>query len=178
MEEEKTTEKDIKKLASNLDSVKPSKTTFNKKDRMDYFSKRVENASVLPEKLLNEIQKEIVGKVLGIYKIYIINGDLIRTKVDIDFVDGGNPARYRYVPENRIWIDEHMHPNDAAAVVIHEFVEYIIMKYKGKSYDHSHDRASAVELKFRKKHYKEENQTLESELKKANKFIIEFLKKK
>lgn len=178
MKENFKDEKDIKKLANTFDSIKSIETTFNIKDRLDYYDKRIEDKSYLSAGLLKKIKVKYSGKFLGLYKIFEVNGDVLRTKIDIDFVSGGNPTRYAYLPENEIWIDENLHPNDFAAIAIHEFVEYMLMKYKKKSYDDAHDKASVVELKFRKKHFKEENQSIETEMKKANEFVINFLKNK
>ena len=174
---ESKNEKEFKSLANNFDSIKPPKTTYNIKDRLDYYKKRKSESSDLSESELEKIRVDFAGKVLDSYKIFEVNGDYIRTKVDIDFVSGGNPARYAYIPDGEIWIDENLHPNDFAATVIHEFSECTIMKYKGKSYDHAHDKASAIELSFRKKHLKEEGKTVKIELEKANKLLKSFLKK-
>jgi hypothetical protein len=173
--EEMEDNKDIKQMASDFESTKTPKTTYNIKDRLDYYKDRKEKASDLSKDFISKIKLAHYGKFLGMYDIYEVNGDLIRTKVDIDFCSGGNPGRYAYVPEGEIWIDENLYPNDAAATVIHEFTECIIMKHKGKSYDHSHDKASAIELKFRKKHVKEEKQSIKTELKKASDFISDIL---
>ena len=178
MEKNLTGEKGTKNLANNFDSIKTPSTMYNTKDRLEYYKDRKGKDSDLPKDILNKVRVNYVGKFLEFYKVYEVSGNLLRTKVDIDFVSGGNPGRYAYVPEGEIWIDENLHPNDLAATVIHEFVECIIMEHKGKSYNHSHDKASALELQFRKKHLKEENQSIKTELKRASEFIANFIKNK
>jgi hypothetical protein len=178
MKEDLTSEKDAKKLADNFESTTPPKTTYNIKDRLEYYKDRKNKASDLNKNLIDKIKIKHIGKFIGLYNVYEVNGDLIRTDIDIDFVSGGNPGRYAYVPEGEIWIDSNLLPNDFAATVIHEFVECMIMEYKEKSYNHSHDKASALELRFRKKHIKEENQSIKVEFEKASEFVVNFLKNK
>lgn len=85
------------------------------------------------------------------FKFCLVYAEYIRNNVDIDFVAGGNPARYQYVPKDEIWIESSVSMNDIAATALHEFVECVLMDKKHMSYDDAHDLASKVEIKLRKK---------------------------
>ena len=119
-------------------------------DRMPYSKDRKEDKSDLPKNILDEIENEIVGEVFGM-KITRINGEEMRNKADIDFCLGGNPARYEYVPKGQLWAEQFLTKTDFAATIIHELTECIIMEYKEESYDNAHNKASEVEIAFRKK---------------------------
>ena len=85
------------------------------------------------------------------YKIFIVNGKLIRDKFDIDFVMGGNGLHYLYVPMDEIWIDEiYYKTKEIDAIIIHEYTEFKAMR-RGICYEKAHDIASFKELIERRK---------------------------
>ena len=45
-----------------------------------------------------DVPKHFYGEYKG-YKVFNVDGNYIRDNIDIDFVGGGNPARYQYVPQ-------------------------------------------------------------------------------
>lgn len=90
------------------------------------------------------------GMITGL-PVYVVNGELIRNTIDIDFTCGGNEAVYpNYVPKNEIWIDDALGPLDRTATLLHEIVERNLMINKRWSYDRAHDAASARERPFRR----------------------------
>lgn len=93
-----------------------------------------------------EIRK--IGKV-GHYSIIAVDGQIVRDYIDVDFTQGGNPARYAYVPQNEIWVEELLSPKDMAATIYHEIYETVLMR-RGLSYNDAHDAAAAAESLFRK----------------------------
>ena len=69
----------------------------------------------------------------------------------MDFVMGGNGARYVYVPMNEIWIENlYVKGKEFKFVLFHEYTELKLMK-KGYTYCMAHDTASAKELSIRRK---------------------------
>jgi hypothetical protein len=95
------------------------------------------------------------------YKVYIVHGDYIRDKIDIDFVGGGNPSRYQYVPNGEIWVENlDDDKDDIQAFIKHEYVECERMKNKKETYNKAHDEASKEEKKLRKKQDLEEKNDL------------------
>ena len=88
------------------------------------------------------------------YKIFVVDGNYIRNNIDIDFVGGGNPARYQYVPDGELWIEKlsNNEESDIEGFIEHEYTECERMINKGETYSQAHDKASKVEKKIRSKY--------------------------
>ncbi len=85
------------------------------------------------------------------YKFFIVNGELIRDKIDIDFVMGGNGFRYLYIPIDEIWVEkDYIKSKEIKYILLHEYTELSLMK-KGINYPNAHDIASIKELRLRRK---------------------------
>lgn len=74
-----------------------------------------------------------------------IDGGLVRDKgakedSDLkDFTMGGNHSAYpNDIPEGEYWIDDQMSKEDKIATEVHEFVEDVMMRYYGLSYELTH----------------------------------------
>lgn len=82
--------------------------------------------------------------------IYLVSGEEVRNKTDIDFTAGGSEAAYPgYIPRNEIWLDDALHVFDRIATIFHEIVERNLMLYQGVGYDRAHDIACKREIAFR-----------------------------
>jgi len=86
----------------------------------------------------------------GQLKIYLINGKMLRKKLDPNFYFGGHHLAYKYVPKNEVWLDNSVVIKERKYVLIHELYELQMMK-KGKGYNDAHDYANAVEKEARRK---------------------------
>lgn len=121
-----------------------------------WLDKKREDASVLrrdyytPERI-GPIHPpgQHLGKFLD-WHLKSVDGNWIRTNIDIDFAAGGNPARYAYVPVNELWVEKSYTGYDRSATLLHELVETSLMVVNGFSYNDAHDFASYLELDFRK----------------------------
>lgn len=83
--------------------------------------------------------------------IYLVSGEQVRNKTDIDFTAGGSEAAYPgYIPRNEIWLDDALHVLDRIATIFHEIVERNLMLYGGLDYDRAHEIACKREIDFRK----------------------------
>jgi hypothetical protein len=83
--------------------------------------------------------------------IYLVSGEQVRNKLDIDFTAGGSEAAYPgYIPKNEIWLDDALHVLDRIATIFHEIVERNLMLFGGIDYDDAHDTACKREIEFRK----------------------------
>lgn len=83
--------------------------------------------------------------------IYLVSGEQVRNKTDIDFTAGGSEAAYPgYIPKNEIWLDDALHVLDRIATIFHEIVERNLMLYSGIDYDNAHDTACKREIVFRR----------------------------
>ena len=116
--------------------------------RMDYY-KRHDNP---PEVDLKKILVDKLWEYDG-YEFWSVDGEYVRDNIDIDFVEGGNPGRYGYVPEKHRWIEEVIDKGDIVPTAVHEHIESILMEDYGFSYDDAHEIASDYEVEIRKNVY-------------------------
>ena len=117
---------------------------FNVWDRMDVYEPH--EPDVTPEQLAS-IKKTLYGTVLGM-QVWGVDGLFIRGSKDIDFTAGGNPARYRYVPNGELWIESALSAPDALGVAVHEGIETVFM-IKGLPYNNAHDLSNVFEWNLR-----------------------------
>lgn len=94
------------------------------------------------------LKKELVKSIEGI-KIYLVNGEHVRNKYDVNFTQGGHDLVYGYIPDNEIWIDNSLMAKERDEVIFHEMRERNSMSYK-VPYIPAHEGASMVERKYRK----------------------------
>lgn len=113
--------------------------------RMDFANVR---RDLPPRELLQRIRTKMLGTVDG-YVCWTVDGELVRNFVDLDFVSGGNPGRYRYVPLGELWVEHGYRPTDAAPTLLHELVESRLMQEAGLGYGPAHDQALAAEEPMR-----------------------------
>lgn len=135
---------DLSRIAHHI-IESPEKPYQDLNDSLEYYE---EHECSIDENLLNKIRLSVYGSIVGM-TIWAVDGAIIRNEIDIDFTTGGNPARYKYIPNNEIWVESTLKPSDFAAVVMHETFEYILMKYYKLSYDDAHDRSNIFEWKIR-----------------------------
>lgn len=102
------------------------------------------------EDLRKELRPRVVGR-RGRYKVVLVDGRVVRDRLDPDFAAGGNPGRYGYVPMDELWVDDCTAQGDVGPYVEHEGVESELMIRRGLSYDDAHERATQAERKLRKK---------------------------
>lgn len=97
------------------------------------------------------VPRRFVGRFAG-FRVFVVDGVALR-RIFVDFTMGGSGERYDFVPKGEIWIDSANAacPEDGRATLIHEAVEAILMRDGGLSYNAAHDKASAVELQFRRR---------------------------
>ena len=84
-------------------------------------------------------------------RIFLVHGRAVRDRAYVHFTMGGHPRRYRFIPPGEVWIDDAVAPAERAAIVHHELVELKLMENDGLGYHEAHERASAAELRFRRR---------------------------
>ena len=92
------------------------------------------------------------GRLAGVFlgwNVRIVDGDWVRSNLYLDFVAGGNPARYAYVPLNELWLEQVYTGRDLEATLLHEVIETRLMIDLGLSYEDGHDTACFFEKVFR-----------------------------
>jgi 8-oxo-dGTP pyrophosphatase MutT (NUDIX family) len=96
-----------------------------------------------------DVRKQAIGSCPHGLRIFLVDGESVRTEHDSDFVQGGNPERYKWIPPGEIWIDNTTPKPEVPFVALHECNEANLMATKGESYDQAHDESKELENKFR-----------------------------
>jgi hypothetical protein len=102
----------------------------------------------IDENLLSRILVKQIGTLLG-FNVWVVDGRAIRNCLDVDFTTGGNTGRYSYVPNDELWIENHLSVDDMAPSLLHECVECHLMMKHGEDYSKSHDIANIFEWTLR-----------------------------
>jgi hypothetical protein len=84
------------------------------------------------------------------FKIWIVDGAVIRKNIFNEFIYGGNDRRYTFVPEGEIWIDNSISSKEYNTTLAHEINERNLMLRNNMSYFDAHDSSLAVELRMRR----------------------------
>jgi hypothetical protein len=90
--------------------------------------------------------------------IYLVNGDIVKTRHFEDFVEGGNDAVYgskagevaKFMPDNQVWIDANIDINSLPYICFHELWERDQMISNNLHYEQAHEKADDLEMKLRK----------------------------
>jgi len=114
--------------------------------------------------VINMVHKELLAE-HGELKIWLVDGELVRSFIQVSFTEGGHDKVYSFVPENEIWIDDDLNPEERKFVLLHEMYERNLMfrnwsyyveeeqqlkHRRGNRFKSAHTAASALELMCRK----------------------------
>jgi hypothetical protein len=88
---------------------------------------------------------------MGNYKVWIIDGNVIRQKIYKEFLYGGNEQRYIFNPRGEIWIDNAISCEEFDLTVAHELNERHLMAKYGWTYEVAHDSSLMLEQVIRHK---------------------------
>jgi len=80
---------------------------------------------------------------------FLINGQVVRDLYKTDYVEGGHGYVYEWIPLDEIWIDNKVKPDEYPVIILHEFLERVLMKYKKFPYVRAHNAALKVEFEHR-----------------------------
>ena len=102
------------------------------------------------------MSKKLQCKVLNDYSVYIVSGKQVRDQHHADFMGGGHPLAYPFVPKGEIWIEDIEPVSERQKILCHEMVELLLMKHhdmknhgNGRDYPSAHKIANNVEAKLR-----------------------------
>jgi hypothetical protein len=125
---------------------------YTRDDRDDRYTGKTDD--IAPD-VLDHVRLQLLGTVVDC-PAWLVSGLSVRTPPtdeqdsiwDIDFVEGGNGARYRYVPAAELWAEDifaHKGWGEIACILVHECHEFYGMRDDGLDYSHAHDDANKVE---------------------------------
>jgi len=84
------------------------------------------------------------------FNIWIVDGAAVRREVYPEYLYGGNPQRYPFIPQKEIWVDNTIACEEYEYTVAHELLERSLMSKEGMSYNDAHDRALLLEQTMRR----------------------------
>ena len=93
----------------------------------------------------SKIHKRLLKKLDNGLEVWVVNGRLVRSVFDLNYVEGGHSWVYDYVPQNEVWIDDDIFPSERGYVILHELHERNLMSTKGLTYDEAHVDSSRIE---------------------------------
>ncbi|HEY5534198.1 MAG TPA: hypothetical protein VIL99_04555 [Ignavibacteria bacterium] len=103
-----------------------------------------------------DIPKKVYIKKYGVINdeketvnIFLINGEVVRDLYKTDYVEGGHAYVYDWIPLDEIWIEKTVKQDEIPVIILHEFLERTLMKYKKFPYVRAHVAASKVEFEHR-----------------------------
>ena len=120
------------------------------KDYRDSVKQSKKNPSKTDKKAHPKVYAKRYGKIDGL-DVWLVNGDEVRNRYKTDFIEGGHGLVYSWVPNNEIWLELGMHQDEYPYVLLHEYVERVLMKTREMKYDEAHRIAAKVEFAMRKK---------------------------
>lgn len=119
------------------------------------FDQKIENVmfeDVIIEKdcrKLSSKDKKYIAKLWDGTKIFVVDGAKVRNDVDVAFFGGTHP-KYGDCPTHKeIWIEKSKGGAEESKILVHEIVEYIMMKFSHMDYDRAHNIANSVENAIR-----------------------------
>jgi len=84
------------------------------------------------------------------FNVWIVDGAAVRREIYPEFLYGGNPQRYPFIPQKEIWIDNAISCEEYEYTVAHELLERSLMAKRGISYDNAHGQALELERSMRR----------------------------
>ena len=85
--------------------------------------KEKENKKDLIEKVHRAQLKEYGPKI----NVWIVSGELVRDFFYTDFTEGGHDRVYAFIPEDEVWLDDDLNPQERKFVLLHELHERNLM---------------------------------------------------
>ena len=98
--------------------------------------------------LLEKIKIKTIEKYSDKIKIWLVDGNLVRSFFLLDYCEGGHDLVYPFIPKNEIWIEEALSPEERKFIILHELHERYLMD-QGKNYKNAHIGATEVEDYYR-----------------------------
>lgn len=102
---------------------------------------------------LSGIYRVRLGKREG-QRIWLVDGAQVVRFVYPAFIMGGNDQRYRFNPDDEVWIDNRIGIEEFEYTVAHELIERKLMRERGYSYDRAHQAGLDLERFMRTRNEK------------------------
>ena len=87
---------------------------------------------------------------IGRVKVYLVDGNAVKLRYKMDFVEGNNSQESSWIPKDELWISDELVPKWWAPVLYHEAHEWRDMR-RGMGYDEAHRIANRHEKVLRQR---------------------------
>ncbi|MFZ5559883.1 MAG: hypothetical protein ACOZAL_03790 [Patescibacteria group bacterium] len=77
--------------------------------------------------IIDKIHKELLEEYSQKLKIWVVNGELVRGLLCVEFSEGGHDKVYPFIPKGEIWLDNVLGPMERKFVLLHELHERNLM---------------------------------------------------
>jgi hypothetical protein len=114
--------------------------------KKDPSCRRLEN--VPGRTRLQGIYRVRLGKREG-QRIWLVDGAQVVRNVYPAFIMGGNDQRYRFNPDDEVWIDNRIGIEELEYTIAHELIERKLMREKLYSYGRAHTAGLELEKRMR-----------------------------
>jgi len=127
--------------------------------------RRISKSNLNKKELLEKIKKEMIKKYSNSIKLWLVDGNLVRSFFLLDYCEGGHGLVYPFIPKNEIWIEEALSSSERRFIILHELHERYLMS-QGKSYKNAHIGATEVEDYYRENPKEDLEARIKEEMKK------------
>jgi hypothetical protein len=86
----------------------------------------------------------------GSVKVWLVDGNLVRSYYKTDYTEGGHGYVYPWVPQSEIWVEDGVDHAELPYITAHEYLERRLMRDAHLGYDRAHLICSTVEFDLRK----------------------------
>lgn len=128
-------------------SFKDASDAANIKERTER-NKAGDFKKFFDEKIKEKIHCRLLKKDKAGISIWLVDGRLIRSTLDIEFTEGGHDLVYDFVPPHEVWIDNDLSAEERPYIILHETYERSLME-EGLPYRQAHRKASRLEWQSR-----------------------------
>ena len=146
---------ELKCLAKGMSADKAYKLSLKREQK---YRNAVEASEHEPSAHNDSAAEKIYVKKYGYIKdeditVWLVDGEEVREHYKHDFLEGGHGYVYKWVPNNEIWIENQTHLEEVPVLILHEYVERILMKYYKIKYDRAHEIAAKTEFNHRHENF-------------------------
>ena len=142
-------EKGLLDSGKNYTDADKEADNFEKKERQNSTEfRQISKPNPSKKELLEKIKNKAIEKYSGKVKVWLVDGNLVRSFFLLDYCEGGHDLVYPFIPKNEIWIEEAISPQERKFIILHELHERYLMS-QGKSYKNAHIGATEVEDHYR-----------------------------
>lgn len=129
----------------NYKEVLKKSDAIEKRERKKYLNTKVIRKFRKIKKETDIVHKRLLKKYSRKLKVWIVDGELVRDFISVDFEKGGHDKVYSFMPKNEIWIDDDVEPNEVKFILVHEMHERKLMS-RGMEYLPAHRDSNKIEL--------------------------------